>query len=272
LLIEVQVDAAGLQRLDRAQQIDERAAQAVDRPGQITSNLCRCASLSIWSRPGRPSRPLAPLIPASLYRSITCQPRRSAIWHKAGDLVLDGLLVGRYADVNCGALLHDSPRLLSSKHQGQKAPLNDNGFLPSFSWGFLYTSETSTLTSWSEDRSRPWASYTAPRPGCGSGAKGASTTRRWLAPSPSSAGAQTCRATGSGNAPGAALAATGARRSSIPVGAAMMLASCRFPSFGRNNCSDTDELRPPNCVAHTPHWRLLLVCRAAAAVKRPLIC
>src|SRR5262249_7417440 len=33
LLIEVQIDAAGLQGLDGAQQIDQRAAQAVDRPG-----------------------------------------------------------------------------------------------------------------------------------------------------------------------------------------------------------------------------------------------
>ena len=29
---------------------------------------------------------------------------------QGGDLVVDGLLVGRYADVNCGALLHDGPR------------------------------------------------------------------------------------------------------------------------------------------------------------------
>ena len=29
---------------------------------------------------------------------------------QGGDLVLDGLLVGRYADVNCGALLHNSPQ------------------------------------------------------------------------------------------------------------------------------------------------------------------
>ena len=29
---------------------------------------------------------------------------------QGGDLVLDGLLVGRYADVNSGALMHDSPQ------------------------------------------------------------------------------------------------------------------------------------------------------------------
>jgi hypothetical protein len=29
---------------------------------------------------------------------------------QGGDLILDGLLIGRYADVNCGALLHDGPR------------------------------------------------------------------------------------------------------------------------------------------------------------------
>jgi len=29
-------------------------------------------------------------------------------------LVLDGLLVGRYADVNCGALLHNSPHVVST--------------------------------------------------------------------------------------------------------------------------------------------------------------
>jgi hypothetical protein len=33
---------------------------------------------------------------------------------QGGDLVLDRLLVGRYADVNCGTLLHDSPPMLSA--------------------------------------------------------------------------------------------------------------------------------------------------------------
>jgi hypothetical protein len=29
---------------------------------------------------------------------------------QGGDLVFDGLLIGRHADVNCGALLHEGPR------------------------------------------------------------------------------------------------------------------------------------------------------------------
>src|SRR6516162_11741496 len=78
---------------------------------------------------------------------------------------------------------------LLDKHHSQKGPLNDNGFPPSFSRGFLYTPETSTLTSWSEDRSQPLVSYGERRPGCGCGANAASTMRRWLALSPSSAGA-----------------------------------------------------------------------------------
>jgi len=59
-----------------------------------------------------------------------------------GDLVLGGLLIGRYADVNRGALLHDSPDAVSTvsypctniiclldKRQCQNAPLIHNGFL-----------------------------------------------------------------------------------------------------------------------------------------------
>ena len=69
-------------------------------------------------------------------------------------------------------------------HQAQKGPLNDNGFLPSFSGGFLDTPETSALTSRSEDRSRPWASYSAPRPGYG-------LVRR--VPAPRAAGLCRCR-------------------------------------------------------------------------------
>jgi len=65
---------------------------------------------------------------------------------QGGNLVIDGLLISRYPHVDRGALLHDSPPIAVSivsqlctestcfldKHQGQKAPLNDNGFLPSF--------------------------------------------------------------------------------------------------------------------------------------------
>jgi hypothetical protein len=60
-------------------------------------------------------------------------------------LVLDGLLVVRNPNVNCSALPHNSPPMAVSivsqlctesscfldKCQGQKAPLNDNGFLAS---------------------------------------------------------------------------------------------------------------------------------------------
>src|SRR5215471_8736853 len=35
---------------------------------------------------------------------------------QGGDLVIDGLLIGRYADVNCGALLHNSPQMLSAPY------------------------------------------------------------------------------------------------------------------------------------------------------------
>src|SRR5262249_61278294 len=35
---------------------------------------------------------------------------------QGGDLVIDGLLVGGYADVNCGALLHDGPPMLSGPY------------------------------------------------------------------------------------------------------------------------------------------------------------
>src|SRR6516164_184629 len=74
---------------------------------------------------------------------------------------------------------------------GKKAPLKDNDFLASIWRGFLYTPQTSTLTSCSLDRSRHWGSYRTPRLEYGSGANAANLMRRWPAsPSPSSAGAQ----------------------------------------------------------------------------------
>src|SRR6516165_7100468 len=84
LLVEVEIDAAGLQRLDGAQQVDQASSDAINTPRHDDVELAPGrASLSIWSRPGRPSRPFAPLMPASLYCSTTSQPRRSAIWRKA---------------------------------------------------------------------------------------------------------------------------------------------------------------------------------------------
>jgi len=34
---------------------------------------------------------------------------------QGGDLVLDGLLIGRYADVNCGAPLQNAPNAVSTR-------------------------------------------------------------------------------------------------------------------------------------------------------------
>jgi hypothetical protein len=72
------------------------------------------------------------------------------------------------------------------------------------------------------------ATCTARRRGFGLTASGASTTRRWRAPSPSSAGAVTCRATYCGSAPAAPLADTRERPCSVPAGAVPMSASYRF--------------------------------------------
>jgi hypothetical protein len=79
-----------------------------------------------------------------------------------------------------------------------------------------------------EARYQPLAISSAQRLGYGSGASAVSITRRWPAPSPSSAGAQTYRATGYGNAPAAPRAAARAQRSNIPAGPVTTSASCRF--------------------------------------------
>src|SRR5262249_14195220 len=116
LLIEVQIDAAGLQGLDGAQQIDQRAAQAVDRPGHDHIKL---APLRILEHLIEAWTPVAALSTADTRVAVLLDHLPAPPFGdlaQGGDLVLDGLLVGRYADVNCGALLHDSPRCCHVSH------------------------------------------------------------------------------------------------------------------------------------------------------------
>src|SRR6516225_6742291 len=84
---------------------------------------------------------------------------------------------------------------LLDKHHSQKGPLNDNGFPPSFSRGFLYTPETSTLRSWSRTDPNPGRATAGHAVGVALVRKVPAPRARWRAPSPSSAGAQTHRAT-----------------------------------------------------------------------------
>ena len=145
LLVEVQIDIAGLQRLDRAKQIDERAAQAVDRPGHDHIKL---APLRILEHLVEAWTPVAALGTADTCVAVLLDHLPAPPFGDLAqgcDLVIDGLLVGRYADVNCGALLYGSPPIAVNivsqlctestcfldKHHGQKAPLKDNGFLAS---------------------------------------------------------------------------------------------------------------------------------------------
>src|SRR6516164_5513517 len=116
LLIEVQIDAAGLQRLDRAQQIDQRAAQPVDRPGHDHVKL---APLRIIEHLVEAWTPVTALgtTDASVVILLDHLPTSPlGDLAQGGDLVIDGLLVGGYADVNCGALLHDGPPMLSGPY------------------------------------------------------------------------------------------------------------------------------------------------------------
>src|SRR6516225_1871271 len=110
LLVEVEIDAAGLQRLDRAQQVDQASSDAINTPrhddvelapGRILEHL-----VEAWT-------PIAALCAANacitvLLDDVPAPPFGDLA--QGGDLVLDGLLVGRYADVNSGALMHDSPQ------------------------------------------------------------------------------------------------------------------------------------------------------------------
>jgi hypothetical protein len=88
------------------------------------------------------------------------------------------------------------------------------------------------------------ASYCARYLGYGYGVSGASITHHWPAPSPSTAGAQTHRATGYGNAPAAARAAITAQRSSIPAEVVMMSASCRFRPSREARLPNRGDLLP----------------------------
>src|SRR5215469_15530449 len=114
LLIEVQIDAAGLQRLDRAEQIDQRAAQAVDRPGHDHIKLAPLRILEhlVEARTLIAALGTADTRVAVLLDHLPAPPLGDLA--QGDDLVLDGLLIGRYADVNCGALLHDSPPMRSA--------------------------------------------------------------------------------------------------------------------------------------------------------------
>jgi hypothetical protein len=62
LLIEVQVDVAGLQGLDRAKQIDQRAAHAVDRPRH---DDVKPTPLGVLEHGIEPRPLIAPLSPAN---------------------------------------------------------------------------------------------------------------------------------------------------------------------------------------------------------------
>ena len=84
LLVEVQINAASLKRLDRAEKVDAASGQAGQSPKPSPRQTVAFGRLSASrSSPGRASRPLAPLMPASWYSSTTSQPRRSAIWRSS---------------------------------------------------------------------------------------------------------------------------------------------------------------------------------------------
>ena len=76
----------------------ERPSRSTDHAATRSNSLRATACISL-SRPGRPSRPLAPEMPWSLNTATTCQPWRSATASSSLHLVLDGLMIGRDADV-----------------------------------------------------------------------------------------------------------------------------------------------------------------------------
>jgi hypothetical protein len=82
-------------------------------------------------------------------------------------LVLDGLLISGYADIDCGALMHDSPQCC--RHHGEKAPLKDNDFLALVSQGFLYTARSQYPDDMQPGPIPTLGSYRIPRLGYGSG-------------------------------------------------------------------------------------------------------
>src|SRR6516225_4358743 len=116
LLVEVHVNAASMQGLKGAQQINKRPAEPVDRPGHDHVKL---APLRIIEHLVEAWTPVTALgtTDASVVILLDHLPTSPlGDLAQGGDLVIDGLLVGGYADVNCGALLHDGPPMSSGPY------------------------------------------------------------------------------------------------------------------------------------------------------------
>src|SRR5262249_46592436 len=117
LLVEVQINATCLQRLDSAKKVNKRPTKPVDCPGHDDVKL---ASGCILEHLVEAWTPIAALRAADASIVILLDHLPAAPLGdlpQNGDLVLDGLLVGGNPNVNCGALLHDSPRMLSGSYR-----------------------------------------------------------------------------------------------------------------------------------------------------------
>jgi hypothetical protein len=75
LLMQVQIDALGMQLGEEPDKLLQRPAEAIDRPCR---HLVELTPRQRRSYPGRLSRPLVPLIPASVNVATTSQPCRAA--------------------------------------------------------------------------------------------------------------------------------------------------------------------------------------------------
>ena len=77
--MQVEIDPLGVQLAEEAQQIEQRAAEPIDRPGgdQIDLTPARSPAAAGASR-GRSSRGVPPLTPASSNTAAIVQPCRAA--------------------------------------------------------------------------------------------------------------------------------------------------------------------------------------------------
>jgi hypothetical protein len=106
------------------------------------------------------------------------------------------------------------------------------------------------------DHAQPSASYSEQHLGYGFGVSAASSTRRLLAPSPSSGGGRTPPAINYGRPRAALVAAAKVRRSSVQAGPEIMSVSIRFRPISRTKHNPRSASMLPSVVA------------AAAAIRR----
>jgi hypothetical protein len=117
LLVKVQVNAAGFEHLYSAEKVNQRAAKPVNRPSH---HNVEASALRILEHLIEAGTIIAAL--TARYASVAVlldnfPATTLSDLAKLPDLIFDGLLVGRYPDVDCGPFPHDAPHCLCGAYR-----------------------------------------------------------------------------------------------------------------------------------------------------------